>query len=393
MTHTGKSSAPKGERGMNKYSVFKFVLASVACCMIIAAFLTGCGGSNNPAGSSGGTTLPSVVPVTASGTVTLSGKLIDASTNALVNDSNANITVTVSLIGTSFTTNRAAEQNSAFAFFGLPAGNYFIKASDSSGRFETNQIIKELTGDTVDLALQMVPVRTALSTVSLNFFGKVLESTLKKPVMFSTILVTNSSGISFETSTLFDGSFSLQGLASGTYEISFRKTGFETASRTLTISDDRIRIGTKEITATDIGNFADGANVIRSGYNVGEIVLAPIWLETGAIAGILLNSDLNPKVPYANTRFDLVYDDNPKDGVPPASIIKNFTTNDLGYFFAKNLPRGWYLVVTNGYTTTPIISGTQIVGYNIIPPAGGTVVFNVWLEVRPGSVTPIPQED
>jgi len=100
-----------------------------------------------------------------------------------------------------------------------------------------------------------------------------------------------------------------------------------------------------------------------------------------------------PKVPYANTRFDLVYDDNVKDSIPPASIIKNFTTNDLGYFFAKNLPKGWYLVVSNGYTTAPIFDGSgSIVGYNINPPVGGVVVFNVWLEVVAGSVTPIPQE-
>lgn len=373
----------------NKFSVLKFVLASVTCCLLLAAILSGCGGSNNPSGPTGGTTNASVTPTTVTGTVKLNGLLIDASTNTLVTDSQANISITVSLIGTSYSVTRPAEQNSAFAF-DLPAGNYFIKASDANGRYEPTQIIKELAGTKIDLTLQMVPVPSAIAPVALNFYGKVIESTLSRPVMFSTIIVTNSSGQSFETSTLYDGSFSLLGLASGTYEISFKKTGFETASRTLVIGEERIRIGTMEITAANIGNFVDGANIPRSGYNVGNIILAPIWVETGAIAGILLNSVPDPKVPYANTKFDLVYDDNPKDAIPPQSIIKNFTTNDLGYFFAKNLPAGWYLVATPGYTTTPIFDGSgSIVGYNF---GAGQLVFDVWMNVKVGTVTPIPQE-
>lgn len=376
----------------NKFSVLKFVLASVTCCLLLAAILSGCGSSNNPSGPAGGSadTNASVVPTTVTGTVKLNGLLIDSSTNALVADTLANITVTVSLIGTSYSVSKAAEQNSAFAFFDLPAGNYFIKAIDANGRYETTQIIKELSGTKIDLTLQMVPVPSAVTPVALNFFGKVIESTLSRPVMFSTVIVTNSSGQSFETSTLYDGSFSLLGLASGTYQISFKKTGFETASRTLVIGEERIRIGTSEITAANIGNFIDGANVTRSGYNVGNIILAPIWVETGAIAGILLNSVPDPKVPFANTKFDLVYDDNPKDAIPPQSIIKNFTTNDLGYFFAKNLPAGWYLVATPGYTTTPILDGGgNIVGYNF---GAGELVFDVWMNVKVGTVTPIPQE-
>lgn len=376
-----------------RYSVVNFIVASVACCMLIAAVLTGCGGSNNPSGPTGGTATSTITatPSIATGTVDIIGLIINASTNNSLNDLNTTVSVSFTLFGTSTTNTVKAEAggNNGFAAYGLTPGWYTIKFADSANRYEPLTIIRELTsGTTVKETIALVPIPALVTTASLNFYGKVLESNLDNPVMFGTILVTNTSGIKFETSTLIDGSFSLVGLASGTYELVFKKTGFETASRTLIISDDRIRFGTAEITAT--GNFVDGANVTRVGYNLGSIKLAPIWTNTGAITGILLNSALTPKVPYVNTKFDLVYDDNPKDAIPPQSIIKNFTTNDLGYFFAKNLPAGWYLVAFPGYTTTAIKDGTgNIVGYNF---GAGQLVTNVWLEVKAGSVTPIPEE-
>jgi hypothetical protein len=372
-----------------KYGFFGFILASLACCMLIAAFITGCGGSNNPSGPSNGTAISNSA-TTASGTVKLNGLLIDSSTNNLVDDNLALLRVTIILVGTNATYVQNALNNSAFTFNDLQAGNYLIRIEDISNpkRFETTQIIKELSGEKVDISLRMVPVPSLVVPSNLNFFGKVVEATIANPVSFATIMIKNSSGSSYETSTLATGTFSILGLSSGTYELSFSKSGFETASRTLSIrADGRIILDSKDITAADINTFTDGAGVSRTGYDLGEIILAPNWAETGGIAGLLYNTNVLPKVPYINTPFHLVYDSNTQDAVPPASIIKNFYTNDLGYFFAKNLPKGFYLVARPGYTLSPIISGGNITGYNFAP---GDLVFDVWLEVNPGAVTIIP---
>lgn len=389
MTHPGKSSAPKGERGMNKYSVFKFVLASVACCMIIAAFLTGCGGSNNPAGASGGSTLSNKLPSTATGTVDLTGFLNNSVSNAPINDADANITVRLKLFGTDSIISSGSEaNNSVFAAYGLTPGWYIISASDSTGRYQNTQKVVKLENPQEQLSLDLIPVPALVTTASLNFFGQIIDSTPRDPVMFATVILKNRSGITVETSTLDDGSFFFLGLASGTYDITISKSSFESTTRVLQILDDGdIYFGPKKITTT--GTFKDGANTSRTGYNLGIISLAALWLDTGSIAGIL--RDAATKAPYANQNFDLIYDDNKGDEVPPASIIKSFTTNNSGYFFAKNLPAGWYLVATPGYTKTPVLNALgNTIGFTIDPPAGGVVPFEVWLQVSPGNVTPVP---
>ncbi|MDN5280811.1 MAG: hypothetical protein PWR01_4776 [Clostridiales bacterium] len=381
-------------KSFDRYLV-KFFYLAVFSCLIVTAFLVGCGGSNNPAGPSGAATSGSVtgvLPTTATGSVTLTGLLINAATGNLIDSSTAKISVKASLIGTTFSRTVYATENKAFTVFELPAGNYLIEFSDEAApqEFQKFTLIKELSGTKVDLTVQLSPTTQPPGRV--NFFGTVVDAAFAKPIQFVTIKLQSNSGLTVETSTLFDGTFSLLDLASGTYEISFEKSGFEIASKSLILNDTEIRFGTKTLVAADFKNFTDGANVTRSGYDLGSIVLAPRLLETGGISGILLDSLKNP---LANTSLDLVYDSNTGDAVPPASIIPNFKTNDLGYFMAKNLPPGFYLVAYPGYQLFPITDGSgNIVGYSF--GQGGAVdptvlVTRVWLEVKTGSVTPIPE--
>jgi len=80
LINSGKSSALKGDRGMKeKYSMFKFVFASLACCLMVVAIITGCGGGNNPAGPTG----TEIAADIASGTAT-------TATESLFNDRQSN---------------------------------------------------------------------------------------------------------------------------------------------------------------------------------------------------------------------------------------------------------------------------------------------------------------
>lgn len=373
----------------------KFFYVAVFSCLITAAFLVGCGGGNNPTGptSTSLNAASTALPTTATGSATLSGFLISASTGNLIVSTTAKIRVTATLVGTTFSKFVDSTQNQAFTIFDLPSGNYLIEIEDlaTPKEYEKISLIKEVSGTKVDVTVQLSP--TSLPPGRVNFVGKVIDAAFAKPIQFVTVKVKSNSGSTFETTTLFDGSFSLMGLASGTYGISFNKSGFETASRTLVLSDTEIRIGTKKLdSVTDFTAFTDGSNTAQSGYNLGNIIVAPLVAETGGISGILLDNNKNPLVSQA---LDLVYDSNTNDAIRPASIIPNFKTNSLGYFMAKNLPAGFYLVAYPNYQLFPILDGTgNTVGYNF--GTGGAInpsvlVTRVWLEVKPGSVTPIPE--
>ena len=83
LVNSGKSSALKGDRGMKeRYSMFKFVFASLACCLLAAAMITGCGGGNNPAGPESGAVVTD--PVTnslAPGQFNILGKVVSDGTS------------------------------------------------------------------------------------------------------------------------------------------------------------------------------------------------------------------------------------------------------------------------------------------------------------------------
>jgi hypothetical protein len=383
-------------KSFNRYFTNFFYLAIFAG-LLTTAFMVGCGGGNNPSGPTVGTadqtTSTGVLPSTATGSITLTGLLINSSTGNLIDDDSATIYVKASLIGTDYTKEIEATKNQAFSIFDLPAGNYLIEVEDRATTkvFNKTSLIKELTEGKVSLSIQLSPVVPDPGRI--NFFGTLVDSSFYKPIQFVTIKVQSNSGLSFETSTLFDGTFSLQDLASGSYKISFEKSGFETASRSLLISEQDIWIGTKKLDiVNDLKNYTDGSNTPQKGYDLGNIILAPKITETGGISGILLD---NSKIPLVNTELDLVYDSNTNDAIPPASIIPSFKTNDLGYFLAKNLPAGWYLVAYPGYQLFPILDASgNTVGYNFGKngsPDSSVLVTRVWLEVNPGSVTPIPE--
>ncbi|NCB40514.1 MAG: carboxypeptidase regulatory-like domain-containing protein, partial [Erysipelotrichia bacterium] len=375
------STTHKGDRDMNlKDSPLKLVFASIVCCLLAAFALTGCGGSNNPSGPAITTSAiaPAGAAATATGTITITGILIDASTNNMITSTEPDIYVTLSLVGTSYSRSIQATSK-AYAFTDLPIGYYSIVAEDKNGKFDKTTTFKSLsTSESINI--RMMPSISNVIAPSLNFYGKVIDASFRSPNMFATVKAISNSGVQIEATTLYDGTFSFLGISSGTYTITFTSESFETTTRELVIND-RIRFGTAEISVTNITAFTDGSNTARSGYNLGDVVLAPKIMPTGSIAGILYKAD---GTPLANTKLELVYDNDVGDQIPPGSILPTtFETNSLGYFLAINLPAGWYVVAYPGYEAnlTPIIDNGSIKGYNF---GAGDLVTKVWMDVQVG---------
>lgn len=402
---------------LNRYMV-KFFYLAVFSCVLVTAFLVGCGGGNNPSGPTATTTTPGTItsttgttPAISSTTVNLTGTLSNAFTDGQIEDATAHITVKASLLGTAqvYTYDAlAGAQNKAFAFLGLPEGLYRIDVTDANGKFLSEIFFQEVVGANTNLNLRLSPATVGTIT-SKNYYGFVKDAAYEKGIQFVTIRVRNNSGSTFETTTLINGFFLMRGLASGTYEISFEKTGFETASRTLVIKDDvESRFGTTQISpitsSVDISTAAL-SNGLYTGNAVDlkqTVYLAPALLGTGGLSGILKeNGVLVPDT----TNLDLIYDLNTQDEIPPAVIIESFNLKN-SYFLAKNLPAGFYMVGKSpqNWFPKPIFDGNgNIKGYNLVDLTAynadpntttpADLVSRVWLEVKVGTVTPIPEEE
>lgn len=389
LTKNGKSSAPKGERGMKeKYSMFKFVFASMAFCLLAIALITGCGEANNPAGPQA-----DAVNAAVTGSTTLNGLLIDLTTQTLVSSKKADIYVTIERIGTTFKQTIAAVENRAFTFFELPAGQYMITVEDKGGAYDpSNPLIQELSGDKVALAIPLSPKSGTTTSTPLNLYARILDASLRSPIMYATVDVTieNIANLTFQATSLYDGQFSLLGLASGTYKIKISKDGYVETEKTLIISD-KIMFGSQEISTANLTNFIDGGNNPRQGYDLGEIAMSPKFINTGGLAGILLDANKNP----ITAKLDLIYLKSPRDPVGPSTIIPNIVPNPRGYVSFKNLPAGEYLLAyANPGQWTPLATfdaDNNIAGWGFTPASN--LVTRIWLGVTPGLVTPIPEQE
>jgi len=396
LVKSGKSSALKGDRGMKeKYSMFKLVFASMAFCLLIVALITGCGGGNNPAGPSVTTPASSFgnVPTYATGSVTLNGLLIDLTTQSLINSPDADIYVTIEFIGTTYTQTKKATENRAFTFFDLPEGQYMITVEDKNGVYDNSTpLIQELIGKSA-VTIPLSPKKGTATPSSLNFYAKILDASLRNPIFFATVDVTieNVTDLTFQATSLYDGQFSLLGLASGTYTLKIKKDGYVEVSKTLIVTD-RIIFGSQEISTTNVTNFTDGGNNARKGYDLGEIVLAPQFVNTGGLAGILLDATKTPKAPITD-KLDLIYLNTRTSAEGPNAIIPNITPNALGYVSFKNLPKGFYvLAYANSWTAVATLDADKnIAGWGFTPAS--KLATRIWLEVLPGQVTPIPEQE
>ena len=387
------SKNDKGDGKMNsKNSLLRLGIAAMMLCLLAATFITGCGGEN-PTGAaasstnnSSSTAASSNLPTQATGTVTIRGSILDTSTGTFVDNKNAKLTVSAKFIGPDRITSVAATDNRAYSIT-LIQGFYLITISDAAGIYETRSEIVDLTNATTQrFDFSLLPKVISVAPSSVNFFGKIIDSLNKTPVMAAVLTITNKdTKQSYQASTLVNGEFSFIGISSGTYSIKVEKNGFVETTVELRLADE-IWFGNKKIAAKD--DFKDGDAVTREGYNLGSVSIAQLWTQTGAFQGILYDPLLAVKTPFTNSTLVLWFDSNPRDQYAPEVMFRWLETNSSGYFSMKNLPAGYYLITRLLDTPTAVSNPSgDIIGYSF-----ATGVTS-WHQVVPGAVTLIPVQE
>ncbi len=192
---------------------------------------------------------------------------------------------------------------------------------------------------------------------------------------------------SFQTSTLESGYFFLFDISSGTWEIKFKKGGYNESTETLVATATTITFNNQNVDYDNVGQ-RNGTGTVIVGYNLGDVEIAANALLVGAIKGVVHDV----AAPFAalpeGTGLNIFYRRDLSDTSPISYIVRGVTTNAEGYIAVENLPAGYYGI--GAITTFPqavLNANGDIVGWTI---AGGNVYVGVALQVTPGNTTLIP---
>lgn len=366
----------------------KLFLASLLAGSLI---FTGCGGENPTSSTSNSSDKTdeskSKAASTASGSFHIYGNVKATDGFELAKQSNVSTTIkNVATDKIAYTKN-----GSAFAFENLVPGYYEITTTDSNKVYEDSKIYKVISSniDNLEISLQE-KISSSPSTTKcyIHLYGNVVDLN-GRPVPFTDVTVNKDTVVKNGTCTDFDkGYFCILSISSGTYDIEFSKESFKTINKPLVISDTAISCNGIEYTDfTRTTLFKDAADNEHYGYNIGTIVMPPEVKETGALAGVLVDENNNP---LTNTECSLYMSSvNTQITYIPTKVI-NFKTDDIGYFYAKNLQGDNYYMVTK--------KNPNIKKENVSSGSGSTTYYEMdekdsycaWLFVENGKLTPIP---
>lgn len=363
----------------------KFFYLAVFSCLLVTAFMVGCGSGNNPSGV-GVAPEPAVTEPTEEQTWSVAGILTNAITGNLVSE-NENISATFSEIGSDKAPTTL--KIPVFKVADLEKGYYKVDIAESTNFFADSKTfeINASSPATLELTFSLIP-RNVAANATMDYFGKIVDAATGKGIQYANVKATNSTGYSYDSTTLLDGSFLLRQLASGTYTISVSKSGFDTATRDLNILENSLTFGTfvvsdiagKSLTEAQIvdpadPNYEEQLSKIRNLIDnplidLGKVLIAPQIENTGALAGVLI--DRTTGKPFADTvTFDLIFDSNLDDDKGPTRIISGFRTVN-GYFMIKNLSGGWYTICRSGtafFSAPKKDSSGNVVGYVLVDAA------------------------
>ena len=168
-----------------------------------------------------------------------------------------------------------------------------------------------------------------------NLYGKVLDATTNLSVPYTSVTAVNE--ITTQTTegiTIDDGSFYFLALASGSYRVTFKNGAFNAITKSLSILDNKIAFeGIPDINVSSPTAFNDVSNNALSGYNLGNILIAPKVTLTGFLVGKL--TDINGAPIATTAQLALLYDNDVNDELRPTVISYFSLTNPNGYFWQR----------------------------------------------------------
>ena len=314
-----------------KYGMFKLVFASLMCCLLAAAMITGCGGSNNPAGVG----IDSLTSNAASDTATITtslgaieGRVISLGGGGSVDD------IPVILEQNSATVAQTKTITSgAYYFEKIPKGIYVVRIVGTASYTESAAIVN-LTGTTVTAPeLQLVSSLKTVDIPTTNIIGT-LTAALDGTGLSVAQLKLDSG---YRTVTNAFGGFTLPNVASGQRSLEVTKPGMSA----YTIS---FIVNSADGNAVDKVTYNGADYVPAAGItNLGIIPLTYNLANSTMITGTLMQYDKLPDGTLTSTKL-AVPGFNFEIWMVPTSITNPYTkistvvTEADGSYKVDNLP-------------------------------------------------------
>ncbi|NCB46150.1 carboxypeptidase regulatory-like domain-containing protein [bacterium] len=356
----------------NYFAITKLIL----CVLSLFTFFVVIGCSDNPMGTETVQT-PTTPDLTATPGLKVYGSI------TFSNNSSENCAIILTNKGTDESP-KTVNETTGFSFNGLSEGYYSLEIPQTANYYST--VHHFYLTENKELTIRRV-AKNGSATSFVNLYGKVLDVTSNLSVPYTSVTAVNeTTNQTTEGITIVDGSFYFLGLASGTYQVTFKNGAFNALTKSLSILDNKITFeGIPDINVSSPTAFNDVSNNALSGYNLGNILIVPKVTLTGFLVGKL--TDINGAPIATTAQLALLYDNDINDELRPTVISYFSLTNPNGYFLAKNLPRGFYAIVYRSHILTATTdSAGDIKGYVIT--SGG--IMNTFLEVIPGQVINLP---
>jgi len=312
-----------------KYSMFRFVFASLACCLLAAALITGCGGGNNPSGPTGDVTTPtgSSDVATNTNTGTISGKIVAVGVGISVDEipvvleQNFNVIDETKSISTG-----------EYYFEKIPQGIYVVRILAST-TYNAAAAITNLTSTAVTAPdLQLVSTLSIGDTPTVNVKGMLIAALDGKGLSVAQLQLDTG----YKTVTDVFGNFTLPNVASGQRQLDVTKPGMSDTSISFVVkSIDGTNVNTVSYNGADYAPVAGTADLTKIPLNY---TLSNSTMITGTVVkflkvGGVLTAD---KAAVPGFNFEIWME--PAGTNIPYTKIGTIVTENDGSYKLENLP-------------------------------------------------------
>lgn len=204
----------------------KFFYLAVFSCILVTAFMVGCGGGNNPGGPQVVTTPSSVTTVDQSlnaGTASLFGRVVTSNSTPIANIEVKLLVQNISTGNLEDTGRKSLTLTSGeFIFNGLGTGTFILRIDPTSNYLESSKLAKIEGEGAVNTGDFVILAKTPDGTVpTLNLKAQAVDALSGKPLSVAQISVDTGQ----TTITDAFGFFELYNLASGTRQLIVKQPG------------------------------------------------------------------------------------------------------------------------------------------------------------------------